>query len=669
VTKIASIQYVVSATDAASGVFARIAASADGLDKQLSDLSKRVADPSVTLDDAKFTVGMVNAAKRLDRLSAMVADPKIEIDGGKAQLEILRISAMLDRLDAKRVSVDVGIHRRTAGGFLRGLVSSSALSAFLSGGAGAAGTGGAAAAAAGGSPFLDFLGSPAGIGAGAAGAPFAAALADALAGFGLGTGVAGIGAIGAYKASPGSFAPGLSMITTTLNNVFKSIAPTLGMMTASLGRFVQLEQGPLAKLFSASLPFASAWVRILATAAKQILPVLTQVLNQMVQSGALKEMTQGFASLTQGVANAIRYIGPGFKAGGEIFRAVSIAMGGLLAGLGATFGTLGNTAGHIMTFIHDRWDWLRHATANVFDGMRHDLAAAWNAIYSDTIGNVIRLDRGIIGWFGRLPGQLVHALWGLGHSLAAFMRSAFTEMWAAMKNIGGTILSWATSWASNLWHGFLHFFHIGSPSGLFYDIGKNLMLGLFHGIKDHTGIVAGAAGGAAGAAGGSVAALAQRMAAQWGWAGQWGAINAVAMRESGWSMTARNPSSGAYGIAQFINGPGEYYQYGGSPGTAAGQITGFYNYMRQRYGSPAAAWAHELNFGWYDRGGWLPPGLSLALNQTGAPERVGGGGVINNYVTITAPPGTSPAELGRRVAEVLAEYKKRGGMIYKPGGF
>src|SRR5215831_6404102 len=111
----ASIEYVVNATDAASGVFARIAASADGLDKQLEELGRRVADPEIDLKDSKFTLGMIRAAERLDKLSAKVADPTVEVDTAKAQLEILRISAMLDRLDAKRVNVEVGGGRR---GFL-----------------------------------------------------------------------------------------------------------------------------------------------------------------------------------------------------------------------------------------------------------------------------------------------------------------------------------------------------------------------------------------------------------------------------------------------------------------------------------------------------------------------------------------------------------------------
>jgi hypothetical protein len=118
---------------------------------------------------------------------------------------------------------------------------------------------------------------------------------------------------------------------------------------------------------------------------------------------------------------------------------------------------------------------------------------------------------------------------------------------------------------------------------------------------------AGASGGTAAAdtaavsgSAGSVKALAQVMAAAKGWTGaQWAALNNVEMAEAGWNLNAKNPTSAAYGIAQFINGPGEYAQYGGNSTTAAGQITAFLNYVEQRYGTPEAAWAHEQQFGWY----------------------------------------------------------------------
>ncbi len=90
--------------------------------------------------------------------------------------------------------------------------------------------------------------------------------------------------------------------------------------------------------------------------------------------------------------------------------------------------------------------------------------------------------------------------------------------------------------------------------------------------------------------------------------GSWTTCNESGVFLTGNSLTATNPSSGAYGLAQFINGPSEYAQYGGNSTTAVGQITAMLNYIEQRYGNPAAAWAHEcvtLDTRIITRRGWL----------------------------------------------------------------
>lgn len=46
------------------------------------------------------------------------------------------------------------------------------------------------------------------------------------------------------------------------------------------------------------------------------------------------------------------------------------------------------------------------------------------------------------------------------------------------------------------------------------------------------------------------------------------------------------------------------------------------DYIAARYGSPANAWAHEVRYGWYDGGGGLPPGYTLAYNGTGRTETI-----------------------------------------------
>lgn len=88
------------------------------------------------------------------------------------------------------------------------------------------------------------------------------------------------------------------------------------------------------------------------------------------------------------------------------------------------------------------------------------------------------------------------------------------------------------------------------------------------------------------------------------WGGAWNAseMNDLVMlwnRESGWNPKAYNASSGATGIPQSL--PGNKMASAGSdwktnPDT---QIKWGLGYIKDRYGSPSAAWAHETEYGWY----------------------------------------------------------------------
>jgi hypothetical protein len=71
------------------------------------------------------------------------------------------------------------------------------------------------------------------------------------------------------------------------------------------------------------------------------------------------------------------------------------------------------------------------------------------------------------------------------------------------------------------------------------------------------------------------------------------------MRESSWNVFAANPYSGAYGIPQALPG-GKMASAGPRWRTSAKtQIRWGLRYIRSLYRSPARAWWHERNFGWY----------------------------------------------------------------------
>jgi Transglycosylase SLT domain len=81
--------------------------------------------------------------------------------------------------------------------------------------------------------------------------------------------------------------------------------------------------------------------------------------------------------------------------------------------------------------------------------------------------------------------------------------------------------------------------------------------------------------------------------------GQFDCFNNIIMRESMWRVNATNPSSGAYGIPQAL--PGSKMASAGSDWRTnpATQIIWGIEYMKDRYGSPCAAWGFKSSHGWY----------------------------------------------------------------------
>ncbi|WP_134739738.1 lytic transglycosylase domain-containing protein [Nocardioides sp. 503] len=80
---------------------------------------------------------------------------------------------------------------------------------------------------------------------------------------------------------------------------------------------------------------------------------------------------------------------------------------------------------------------------------------------------------------------------------------------------------------------------------------------------------------------------------------QFGCLDSLWTRESGWNVSADNPSSSAYGIPQSL--PGSKMASVGpdwetNPVT---QIRWGLGYIHDRYGSPCGAWGHSESHGWY----------------------------------------------------------------------
>jgi hypothetical protein len=81
--------------------------------------------------------------------------------------------------------------------------------------------------------------------------------------------------------------------------------------------------------------------------------------------------------------------------------------------------------------------------------------------------------------------------------------------------------------------------------------------------------------------------------------GQFGCLDSLWQKESGWNLHATNASSGAYGIPQAL--PGAKMGTVGSDWRTnpVTQIKWGLQYIRASYGSPCSAWSHSQGFGWY----------------------------------------------------------------------
>lgn len=204
---------------------------------------------------------------------------------------------------------------------------------------------------------------------------------------------------------------------------------------------------------------------------------------------------------------------------------------------------------------------------------------------------------------GGVVGDITGFFTGAAHDFVHLLGDAF--------DVGKIVAALVTGNTTALGNALEKFIGSGSASGELAQLITGIPKAFIHQLLStalSAGHTAAAALGPAGAPppGSSSAVVALRQAASrygWGSGAEWNALNYVEMAEAGYSIIAKNPGSGAYGLAQFINGPSEYYQYGGNPNTAWGQAVAMVNYIKQRYGDPIAAAAHEAADHWYHLGG------------------------------------------------------------------
>jgi hypothetical protein len=298
-------------------------------------------------------------------------------------------------------------------------------------------------------------------------------------------------------------------------------------------------------------------------------------------------------------------------------------------------------------------------------------SGAWEII--NNIGAVIVEKAGAIAGWGKGVAS------GIKSGLVDGLTNGLKAIKEAVERLFGKVIGWVERALG-----------IGSPSKVFYDIGQNTIRGFIHGVGSMGGILKKAVTGmvhdAVGAVtslpgkvfgprgGGTPSSFNERLGKQlastfgWGSGAQWNALDALFTGESGWSNTAKNASSGAYGIAQAL--PQSKYppagrESGGSD--AATQIAWGLRYIRDRYGSPLNAYNAWLSRSphWYGEGGIFTKPTIIGVGERG-PEAVvplgkaGRGGDINIYLTNQGVLG-SEAQVTAWLRNAIAKLETRNG--------
>ena len=264
---------------------------------------------------------------------------------------------------------------------------------------------------------------------------------------------------------------------------------------------------------------------------------------------------------------------------------------------------------------------------------------------------------GLVKLIGRIIGDITSPFRKAGSWLVNSGINVVRGLLSGIRRYMAGIASWVKgNIVDPIVHWVTHFFGISSPSKVMFGLGSHIMTGLLHGIvaggRNLGGMVRhifgsipkalghlidkgfvsvtnlpmralkalGGLGGKilggfgdllsgflGGGSGGSVsgnAALGKKMAAAVGWTGaNWSALFNLWQGESGWSNTARNPTSGAFGIPQALP-PGKMGA-AAVAGSAAAQIAWGLGYIRSVYGSPLNAFRMWLSRSphWYGKGG------------------------------------------------------------------
>ena len=140
----------------------------------------------------------------------------------------------------------------------------------------------------------------------------------------------------------------------------------------------------------------------------------------------------------------------------------------------------------VVSWFSQMWSGVTTFVNNIATSIRTGFNTAWNTVKERTRG----MYNAVVEWFGKIPGK-IRELWGRAQSYLANVnlynigRNIINGLWSGLNSAWGRVSSWISEKAnsiSSLWSRALRIF---SPSRVMReDIGRNIIIGLLHGLED-----------------------------------------------------------------------------------------------------------------------------------------------------------------------------------------
>src|SRR5882757_6749051 len=471
--------------------------------------------------------------------------------------------------------------------------------------------------------------------------------------------------------------PALVILLKKFNEWKPTIEAVIIVVVKVIGKILEFAATILGKVLPPLIRFVGY---LLVGAVKTLILVITtiaRVIKAFVNFGigvynAFKAVYTFFRNLPSTIQSAIGSLGSLLSSKGKAL--IDGLWGGIKTGWTTVSNWFSGIGSRIAGYFKGFGSLLVSRGTNLINGLWSGISRGWSTIRN---------------WFTNIGSRFKGYLSGASTWLKQNGRDIVSGLFSGILNELGNVASWVKSHIFNpIKNAVVNLFKISSPSKVMMDLGGHKIGGFIKGMLLHdpaalaknlvgsipkvlesivkkglvkvsdlskkglealqsTGYDIGASGlGKLGLGGGSGdqrahsqgaaanQAYAKSVLNHFGWdQSQFSALVSLWNGESGWNQNAANPTSSAYGIAQFLDSTWAGMPYGKTNDPNKQIIDGL-TYIKRAYGSPASAYSAWLSRSphWYAKGGDPNAGSWGVVGDAG-PELVhfkGGAHVYDN---------------------------------------